>query len=96
MKTGLVDGLGHHEAEPAEHLGADRDAGQRHAPVRMVPLAGRQNRRHDHRAGMHRPALEGVVEILAMRRGAVDEGRPRRGQSAGVADHRARAVIVPA
>ena len=42
--------------------------------VRLVPLAGGEHRRHDHRAGMHRPAFEGVVEILAMRRRAVDEG----------------------
>ena len=30
---------------------------------------------HDHRAGVHRPAFVGVVEVFAMRRGAVDEGR---------------------
>jgi hypothetical protein len=40
----------------------------------IVLLACRQNRRHDHRAGMYWTALERVVEILAMRRGAIDEG----------------------
>ena len=82
VKAGLVDRLRHHQAQPAQHFGADRDPDQRHAAIGIVPLAGGQHRRHDHRAGMHRAALEGVVEILAMRRGAVDEGRPRRVQRA--------------
>ena len=45
---------------------------------------------------MHRTAFERIVEILAMRGGAVDEGRTRRGQRARVTDRRARAVIVAA
>ena len=57
-------------------------------------LAGSQDRRHDHRAGMHRATFEGIIEILAMRRGAVDEGGARRIQCALVPDRRARAVIV--
>ena len=64
--------------------------------VRIVPLAGREHRRHDHRAGMHRAALEGVVEILAMRRGAVDEGGAGRAHGARVADRGAGAVVLPA
>ena len=64
--------------EPAHRLDADRDAEQRGRPVRIVTLAGRQHRRHDHRAGMDRAALEGVVEILAMAGGAVDEERRLR------------------
>ena len=96
MEAGLVHGLRHHEAQPAQHFGADRDPDQRHAAIGIVPLAGGEHRRHDHRAGMHRAALEGVVEILAMRGGAVDEGRARRGQRARVPDRRARAVIVAA
>ena len=82
--------------EPAHGLDADRDAEQRRRAVGIVPLAGRQHRRHDHRAGMHRPALEGVVEILAVRRGAVDEGGAGRAQGARVADRGAGAVVVPA
>ena len=66
------------------------------APSALVALAGRQHRRHHHRAGMHRAALEGVVEILAMRGGAVDEGGAGRAQRAGVADRRARPVVVAA
>ena len=58
------------------------------------PIA--EHRRHDHRAGMDRAALEGVVEILAMRRGAVDEGRAGRAQRAPVADRGAGPVLVPA
>ena len=43
---------------------------------------------------MHRPALERVVEILAMRGGAVDERCAGRGQGAGMADCRTGAVVV--
>ena len=96
MKARFVHGLRHHEAEPAQHLGADGNAGQRHAAVRIVPLAGREHRRHDHRAGMHRAALERVVKILAMRGRAVDEGRARRRQRPLVADRGAGTVIVAA
>ena len=96
MEAGLVHGLRHHEAEPAQHLGADRNPDQRHAAVGVVPLAGREHGRHDHRAGMDRAALESVVEILAMGGGAVDEGSTCRGQRARMADRGAGAVIVAA
>ena len=82
--------------KPAQHLGADGNPDQRHAAVGIMPLAGGQHRRHDHRAGMHRPALKGVVEILAMRGGAVDESGARRVQRALVPDRRAGTVIVAA
>ena len=45
---------------------------------------------------MHRATLESVVEILAMRRNAIDEGGARRIQHALVSDRRAGAVIVAA
>ena len=96
MKTGLVDGLRCHEAQPAQNFGTDGDAGQRHPAIGIVPLASCQNRRHDHRAGMHRTALESIVEILAMRRRAVDKGGPCGVQPALLTDHRAWAIIVPA
>ncbi len=96
MEAGLVHRLRHHGRKPAHRLGADRDAEQRRGAVRLVALAGRQHRRHHHRAGMHRAALEGVVEILAMRRGAVDESGAGRAQRAAVADRRARPVVVEA
>ena len=94
METGLVNGLRHHEAQPAQHFGADCDPDQRHATVRIMPLAGGEHRRHDHGAGMDRAALESVVEILAMRGRAVDEGGACRSQRALVPDRRAGAVIV--
>ena len=96
MKAGLVDRFGHHQAQATEHFGADRNPEQRHPAIGIVPFARRQHRRHDHRTGMHRTTLERIVEILAMRRGAVDEGGPRRRQRARMADRGARAVIVPA
>ena len=96
VEARLVHRLRHHRGQPAHRLGADRDAEQRRGAVRPVPLAGRQHRRHHHRAGMHRAALEGVVEILAMRRGAVDEGGAGAAQRAGVADRRAGPVVVEA
>ena len=96
MEAGLVHRLGHDEAEAAQHLGADRNTDQRHAAVRIVPLAGREHGRHDDGPGMHGATLERVVEILAMRGGAVDEGRARRGQHARMADRGAATVIVRA
>ena len=61
-----------------------------------MPFAGRQHRRYDHRAGVDRTALERVVEILTMRRGAVDEGGARRAEGARMTDRRAWAFIVAA
>jgi hypothetical protein len=96
MKAGLVHGFRHDETEAAKNFGADGNALQRHAAVGIVPLASRQHRRHDHRTGMYRPALEGVVKILAMSRGAVDESGARRRQRARMSDRGARTVIVAA
>ena len=96
VKPGLVDGLRHHQAQSAQNFRADGDADQRHAAVGIMPLAGCQHRRHYHRTGMHRTALESVVEILAMRRSTVDEGRACGVQGALMTDHRAWAAIVPA
>ena len=94
MKTGLMHGLRHHRGQAAHRLGADCDAEQRRCAVAVVALAGRQHRRHDHRAGVHGPALEGIVEILAVRRGAVDESGAGRAQRAGVTYRRAGPVVV--
>ena len=73
MKAGLVRLHRRHGAQPAHDLDADRDAEQRGRTIGMVALAGGQHGRHDDGAGMHRPAFERVVEILAMGGGAVDE-----------------------
>jgi hypothetical protein len=85
----------HDEAQTAEHFGPNRNAYQRRPSVGIVALAGGQNRRHDHRAGVNRAALESIVEILAMRGGAIDKGRATRSQRALMADHCARAIIFP-
>ena len=83
---------------PSRHITSTPTAMPRSTAAgrRAVALAGRQHRRHDHRAGMHRAALEGVVEILAVARGAVDERGARRAQRAGVADRGAGPVVVAA
>ena len=62
--------------------------------VKIVPFASRQYRRHNHRAGMNRAALERVVEILAMNRRAVDKRCGGGRKRAAVSDRRARPVIV--
>ncbi len=64
--------------------------------VGIVALAGGEHGRHDDGAGMHRSALERVVEILAMRRGAVDEGGAGRAHAPGMADRGAGPIVVPA
>ena len=94
METGLVNGLRHDEAQAAEHFSADCNPDQRHPPIRIMPFAGGENRRHDYRPGMDRTALKSVVEIFAMRGGPVDESRARRSQRAPMPDRRAGAVIV--
>ena len=92
VEARLVHHLRRNQAEPAHHLDADRDACAAQPCRRAaVSLADRQHRRHDHRAGVHRPALERVVEILAVRRGAVDERRARRAQRALCGRSRCRA-----
>ena len=51
--------------------------------------SAREHRGHDHHARVHRPALEGVVEVLAVRRRAVDERGAGGIEVARVADRRA-------
>src|SRR5881396_2490433 len=55
-----------------------RDAAQGISSFDLVSFCNGKNGGHDHRACVHRPALESVVEVLAVRRGAVDEGSTRR------------------
>ena len=64
-------------------------------PVEAFLLRRGQHRWDDHRARVHRTAFKGVVEILAMRRRAVDESRARRAQGVGVADDRGSTVLGP-
>ncbi len=92
MKARLVHAHRRHAAQPAHQLAADRDAAQQVRAAQAMALGRREHGRHDDRTGMHRTALVGVVEILAVRRGAVDEGRRFGAQreSAGIADDSAR------
>src|SRR5262249_60932956 len=69
-------------------------------PARALPrrpflLRAPHPRRHDPRAGVPRPTLKGVVEVLAMGSGAIDEGRARRAGGAGVTDGGGRASLRP-
>ena len=61
-----------------------------------MSFASREHPGHDDRAGVHRTALERIVEILAMRRGSVDKGGTCRAEGARMAERRAWAFIVAA
>ena len=94
MKSGFVRERRRDQTQAAHGFDADGDAEKHRLPVALVPFAGGQHRRHDHRAGMDRATFEGVVEILAMDRGAVDQSRCGGGQRARVPDRGARAIVV--
>src|SRR5258708_2119023 len=86
MKARLVNALRRDQARAANEFGADGDPRQRVLSRDFFSFGNREHRRHDHRAGVHRPALEGVVEVLAVRRGAVHEGRARGIERARMSD----------
>src|SRR5262249_14821720 len=94
MKSSLMNGLWYHGAQATHHFRADRNAQKGGGAVRLVPLASRQHCRHDHGTGMNRPAFEGVVEVLAMGRGAVDKGRAAGAESTRMAYGGARPFII--
>ena len=52
--------------------------------IELLLLGERQHGGNDHGAGMHGAALEGVVEVLAVRGGAVDEGGAGGGERRGM------------
>ena len=95
MEARLVNARGSDEASAAHELDADRDAGERVRALQLVSLRHRQHRGNDHRAGVHRPAFERVVEILAVRGGAVHERRARGVERARMADRAAAARALP-
>ena len=95
-KPALWISFGATRLRAAHELAAHRHAAQRILAGDLFPLADREHRRHDHRAGVHRAALEGVVEVLAVRRGAVDERRAAGVERALVADGGAAAGGFPA
>ena len=95
MEAGAMDRGRRDQREAAHQLGADDVAAQQVGARAAVALGGGEHRRQHHRAGMHRRALEAVVEVLAMRRGAVDEGSAGGIQAAAMAERGARALGVP-
>ncbi len=95
MKARLVDALGRDHARAAHHFRADGNSDQRILAGDFFPFRDCQHRGHDHRAGMHRSALEGVVEVLAVRGGAVDEGRAGGIEGARMSDGGAAPVGFP-
>ena len=78
MEPRLVRRHGRHQAEAAQQLRAGDDAGEQPVAAEPFPLARGQHRRHDDGARVHRTALERIVVVLAVRRGAVDERRAER------------------
>ena len=73
-KPDLCTAFGSDQAESADGLDADGNAAQDGSAVQALLLGSGKHGRNDDGAGMHGPALEGVVEVLAMGSGAVDEG----------------------
>ncbi len=96
MKAGLVDQLRRHEARAAHQLGADGDRLVDLASDQTFSLGQREDCRHDHGARVHRPAFERVVEVFAMRRGAVHERGAGGVERTRVADRGAPAFGLPA
>src|SRR5258705_13698954 len=94
MKPGLVNELRRPQTKPAHGLDAARNAGQRRRAVRTVTLARGEYCRHDDGAGMDRAALESIVEVLPMGSRPVDQRGDGGAQRAGMADRRARAVVI--
>ena len=94
MESRLVHALGRHVAQAAHDLAADRDAEPDIVAGQPMLLGGRENGGHDDGAGMHRSAFVGVVEVVAVGRGAVAQRRHPRTAAAGVADRRAVAGLV--
>ena len=96
MEARVVDALRRDQASAAHELDADGDAGERVAPLETLAFRHRQDRRHDHRTGVHRSAFEGVVEVFAVRRGAIHERGAGAVERARLADGRAPAIALPA
>src|SRR6185503_5124005 len=94
VESRLVYALRRDQAEAAHRLHASGDAEKCAMPVQAEALAGGKHRRHDHRARMDRSALESVVEIFPVRRGAVEQRRVFRTVALGVAQRRARTARI--
>ena len=96
MEARLVDELGRDQARTAHELHAHGDPSYHCISRQTVTFHDRENCGDDHRARVHRPAFERVVEVLAVRGSAVDERGAGGIQRARVADGGAAAVRLPA
>ncbi len=94
MKAGRMDRLRRDQCEAAEQLDAGGDAEQQAVTTQPFALGDRQDRRDDHGPGMDRAALEGVVVILAMRGGAVQERGAEGIEIAAMTEHGAGAAAI--
>ena len=94
MKARLVNTGRCDPAQAARDLRSDRQSAQQVGARQPMPLASRQHRGNDHRSCVNGPALESVVEVLAVRRGSVDERCALNAEAACMADHRTRPVLV--
>ena len=95
VEARLVHRLRHDQAQPANRFHADGNAEKRRGARKLLLLGGGKHSRHDDGARMHRPALEGVVEVLAMGGRAVDERRAGGAERLRVADGGRRAGVRP-
>ena len=93
VEARLVHRLGHHQAQPADRLHAGGDAEERGSAVEPFLLRGGEDRGYDDGARVDRAALERIVEVLSVRRGAVDEGSRRCPHLPGVSDRGRRARV---
>ena len=96
VKAGLVDELGCDQARAAGQLDTDRNALQGRQAREALALGDCENRGDDDGAGMDRAAFERVVEVFAMRGGAVHKRRAGGIQRARLADGGAVAGRLPA
>ena len=94
MKTRAVNGPGGYQRHTAHQLDPDGNPLEHVAAGTCVFFTGGENRRHDHSAGVHRCALEGVVIVLTVGGGTVDERGFRGARRGGMTDHRAGARIL--
>src|SRR5438105_11506667 len=96
MEACLVDALRCDQARAAHELCAHGNAGEHVCPVDTVAFRHGEYCGDDHRARVHRPAFERIVEVLAVRGHAVDEGGAGRVERTLVAERRAGTATVPA
>ena len=75
MKARFMRGLGRHQTHAAHDFHARRDASDDRVSGKAAVLRYSKDRRHDDGARMDGAAFKGVVIILTMRGGAVDQRR---------------------